>query len=353
MILLLVLVAVTHGLQEENIQNYFLSCDDCAVPGGVVRYRFDSHVKNKERVKKAMVQIQSKFQSDAGKTCIRFENVVSTKPQEGVMTIYEGSSRYSCIPGNSERCYWTGCAEPPLKYTDGKGEKIHSLDVCSDENKDIIHQLLASLGFWRLGGGFPDGGVPLSLLDVVEIAKVYNCPLQTLTLVKYIRAAGASCKEDLEKLLPVGPPGIAGDDGIPGIDGRPGEPGEAGIMGPDGRPGLPGLPGKVGQPGPSGEGRKGERGDPGLPGPSGGPKGEPGPPGFPGRKGQKGSYGMPGNPGPKGSKGEQGDLIPGLAGAKGDYGPVGEKGERGLDGLPGHPGLKGYPGLPGLCSPDC
>ena len=40
----------------------------------------------------------------------------------------------------------TGCAEPPLKYTDGKGEKIHSLDVCSDENKDIIHQLLASLG---------------------------------------------------------------------------------------------------------------------------------------------------------------------------------------------------------------
>ena len=85
-------------------------------------FRFDSHVKNKERVKKAMVQIQSKviilsenkptkdqhvkFQSDAGKTCIRFENVVSTKPQEGVMTIYEGSSRYSCIPGNSERCYW-------------------------------------------------------------------------------------------------------------------------------------------------------------------------------------------------------------------------------------------------------
>ena len=76
-------------------------------------------------------------------------------------------------------------------------------------------QLCFLPGFWRLGGGFPDGGVPLSLLDVVEIAKVYNCPLQTLTLVKYIRAAGASCKEDLEKLLPVGPPGIAGDDGIP------------------------------------------------------------------------------------------------------------------------------------------
>jgi len=320
-----VLVAVTHGLNRENVQNYFLRCDDCAVPGGVVRYRLDSSVLDKKAVKKVMVQIQSKFQSDAGKTCIRFENVDSNEPQPDMMTIYEfGQYRYN--DGNS------------------------ILEVRSYDNVDIFKGLFASLGFSHPGG---DGDIPLSLLDVVEIAKVYNCPLQTLTLLKYIRAAGASCEEDLQKLLPVGPPGQEGDMGFPGNEGMPGEPGEMGIMGMDGRPGLPGKSGQKGQPGPSGEGRKGERGEPGYPGPSGGPKGEAGWAGLPGRKGTKGNYGMPGRQGPKGSKGQEGDSIPGIPGAKGDYGPPGERGEKGLDGLPGLPGQKGYPGLPGLCSPDC
>ena len=62
--------------------------------------------------------------------------------------------------------------------------------------------------------------IPLNLRDVVEIAKVYHCPLQTLTLLKYIRMAGESCEADLQDLLPsdglvYGPPGEKGSVGTP------------------------------------------------------------------------------------------------------------------------------------------
>ena len=91
---------------------------------------------------------------------------------------------------------------------------LNTFDLCSSYSQFETFHLCFLSGFSYQS---ENGDIPLSLLDVVEIAKVYNCPLQTLILLKYIRAAGASCEEDLQKLLPVGPPGQQGDMGIPVI----------------------------------------------------------------------------------------------------------------------------------------
>jgi len=310
----------------QDVQNYFQSPDFPLAAGGVVKYRFGS-VRDRKAIKKAMAQIQSKFQSDAGKSCIRFKNVDSR--EEGVINFMEG---------DYNSCTWTSRGEVDMVFM-----------VCSDQNEMIFLQLLKSLGFVHNDEN-EDEPIPLNLRDVVEIAKVYNCPLQTLTLLKYIRMAGESCEADLQDLVPsdglvYGPPGEKGSVGTPGFEGMPGMKGDKGFPGFPGRQGVPGIPGSRGPPGP--DDVKGERGDPGYPGPAGQPPGMPGAPGYPGRKGYPGLPGQNGRPGEKGSRGQPGHSIPGMPGPKGNKGSPGDPGSDGRDGLPGRTGLKGEKGTSG------
>ena len=59
-----------------------------------------------------------------------------------------------------------------------------------------------------------DDVTELGLAAVVKMARAYNCPLQTLTLLRYIQDRNKHCKEEIDKMRPVnGRPGMKGAQG--------------------------------------------------------------------------------------------------------------------------------------------
>jgi len=266
-------------------------------PNGYIYYRFVDEFEDEDKLawREVMEQIESKLKSDGGKACITFKNIEFSKgKKKDFETIQEKLPKFMIFP---RLMVWLG----------------FFLQLQDEVEEEDYTQLLVE--------------------DVVEIARAYKCPVNSLTLMEYIQHTHKQCEMDLANLKPVpGQPGLAGSPGYKGVKGDSGSPGR------DGMPGLKGEKGEYGLPG----GERGEQGVQGPPGPAGGQKGDTGVPGFPGSKGNQGI------PGHRGAKGQQGDFgyngLPGLDGLKGIMGNHGAKGTQGRPGFTGPPGIKGEPG---------
>jgi len=284
---------------ESNSGRLQLIDKELVRPNGYIYYRFVDEFEEKEKLawRAVMEQIESKLKSDGGKSCITFKNTEFSKgKKKDVENIPQRLPRFMILP---ELMLWLG-----LELN------IQSLDEVEEETQ-----------------------IQLLVEDVVEIARAYKCPVNSLTLMEYIEHTHKQCEMDLANLKPV--------PGQPGIPGRPGYKGVKGYLGLPGLDGMPGLKGERGESGLPG-GERGEQGIQGPPGPAGGEKGDPGVPGFPGSKGR---YGIPGRPGAKGRQGDMGyNGLPGLDGLEGNMGNHGAKGAEGRPGFPGPPGIKGEPG---------
>jgi len=322
-------------------------------PGGKVYYRFSEDMESDERkaVRLHMDVIEYATMSDNKKRCITFTETTETKGGQRFLQINPQQG----YPGQNE------CDGVQKSESESVNYREY-LEICNDKNA-AMDQILQSLGLDLenkyeicLFTDFCEENKRREILPWMyagTIAKAYNCPIKTLTILEYFQLQ----REMIIKSsfgFALGPPGQKGDQGFPGT---PGYPGQKGDQGPPGEPGLPGGPGVPGLDGPDGPaaGPKGELGFPGMAGPSGGRKGVPGNDGFPGRPGMKGIQGEDGYMGAKGDKGNKGYSEFGLPGQKGRMGQKGNKGEKGYHGMPGRPGLRGEQGDDGYCSshPDC
>jgi len=300
---------------------------DLVRPSGYVYYRFDKNVPEEDQnaVKKLMKHIETELESDEGQSCVTFKNT---------------------------------------EFSNKKNKDFELLTYNEGRDFRQLDQLLSLLGFIRdpdVGvsgydeGGYDEGGDDcdtgeLSVLDVVEIALAYRCPVKTRTLLAYADLTRDQCLESARQQGTSSPgrPGLRGIPGDPGYTGLPGLEGDKGFMGfkgSIGMQGLPGLQGEIGAPGGT------EKGNKGIMGTAGTREGEQGHDGMSGGKGQRGDFGVPGLPGlmgPKGGRGEVG-MSNGRPGLPGEHGDEGRRGQKGDTGHSGYDGLSGIMGDHGPC----
>jgi len=300
--------------------NLFLENWDKAPASGYKYYRFfdeEYSAKLKEQIRKVMRNIESQLQSDDGSYCVRFIDHLKSK--------------------NENKKYELFIAEKDV--VDFKQLKNQTLSLLGigrycDEDDDVDEE---------------EEAYKLTVSDVVEISLALNCPVKTMTVLKYAELMARQCKSSTKDIRAV--QGVKGAQGFPGRPGIRGLKGNIGLKGYPGRPGQRGIPGPNGRPGAPGGGQKGDRGIPGRTGPRDGQKGDKGSNGYEGPPGDKGYPGMPGLKGARGEKGDAaaGQPLPGLPGLAGDRGIPGYPGKPGMNGPPGLPGMKGERGECGTC----